>query len=67
MKMTRYKNVNAVVEKGMKVLYRALGPIDTRRFFEAKRPPREDSVAAHRRWQKSLDKEAFFKAVFGGK
>jgi hypothetical protein len=67
MKMTRYNNVNDVVEKGMKVLYRALGPIDTRRFFEAKRPLREDSVTAHRKWQKGLDKKTFFAEVFGKK
>lgn len=67
MKATRYRNEKDVVEKGVKVLYRALGPVDTRRFLEAARPEHEDSVTAHRKWQKTLDKDTFFESVFSEK
>ena len=45
-------------------LMEALGPVETVRFLTLPRQKRLDSVARHRRWQSSLDKDAFFRQVF---
>jgi hypothetical protein len=62
-----YQDENEVVHKGVKALYRALGPVETGRFLEIAHPKREDSVSAHRKWQKTLNKDDFFKEIFGEK
>ena len=54
-----------IVKQGVTLLHRGLGPAATRRFMTLTRPPREDSVIRHRKWQEKLKKDQFFDAVFG--
>jgi hypothetical protein len=64
MKPVRYLEEEKIMEKGVKLLMRGLGPVDTRRFIEFARPKREESVTRHRQWQKKLKKDKFLAQVF---
>jgi hypothetical protein len=47
---------NEMIKRGVKALYKELGPVDARRFITlANEIPRENSVARHRKWQQNLD------------
>lgn len=65
MKTTRYLTDEELIEQGLAVLIKALGPVETARFLSLRRSGRLESVKRHRRWQKMLDPEAFFEQVFG--
>ena len=54
-----------LVEKAAKILVDKLGEVEASRFFSMAPKKREESVSRHRKWQKSLDKKAFFDEVFG--
>ena len=64
--MTMIKNINdkELMEKGAKILFKELGYTDAIRFLSIHRDIREESVQRHRKWQKGLDKDAFFDQVF---
>jgi hypothetical protein len=64
MKGVRQLAENKVIEKGMTALLKEIGPADTIRFLHISPQKREESVSRHRKWQKLLDKEKFFKSVF---
>jgi hypothetical protein len=51
----------------LKALLQSLGPVETMRFLGIRRTGRLDSVQRHRRWQKTLEPQAFFNQVFGQK
>ncbi len=67
MKTTRYLSEEELIERGLKALMKALGPVETTRFLSLKRSSRLESVRRHRRWQATLDEIAFYDQVFGGK
>ena len=60
-----YLREEEVIRRAVEALVRALGPIEAARFLTLPRRSRLDSVARHRQWQDSLDKERFFAEVFG--
>ena len=64
MKMVKCLNQHELLEKGINALYKELGPVEARRFMAFARPiQREDSIKRHRRWQASLDKDAFMERI----
>ncbi len=56
-----------LVRKGMDILVKELGPVESAHFICLFKGKRTDSVKRHRAWQKSVDKEKFFDEVFGEK
>jgi hypothetical protein len=64
MKAIKYMDEDAMIKKAIKVLIGELGPVEASRFINMPRKKRIDSVKRHREWQKSLDKDPFFKKVF---
>ena len=42
-----------------------LGPVETSRFLAMHQAGKLDSVKRHHLWQSELDKEDFFKEIFG--
>ena len=61
MKKIKGLDRHEVIERGIGALYKELGPAEARRFISLTHPShREDSVARHRRWQASLDRDEFF-------
>ena len=65
MKALKYMNEDEILEKGINVLMKELGPVETARFLNIPRRRRIESVKRHRDWQKSLDKNEFLKEIFG--
>jgi hypothetical protein len=65
MKPVQYLRDEEVIERGVAALLKALGPVETSRFFHLQREGRIESVKRHRRWQAGLDQEHFFDQVFG--
>jgi hypothetical protein len=61
MKTIKYMDEKDVIQRGIDALYKELGPVEARRFLSIRRPPREDSVTRHRKWQAGLNKDEFFK------
>jgi hypothetical protein len=64
MRAIKYMNEDIMIKKAIRVLIGELGPVEASRFISMQRKKRIDSVKRHREWQKSLDKETFFKEVF---
>lgn len=58
---------DTVVKKGVEVLIKELGPVDTVRFINLSKEKRFESIKRHRLWQNSLNKEAFLNDLFGSK
>ena len=56
-----------LVRKGMDILVKELGPVESARFICLFKKKRTDSVKRHRTWQKNTDEENFFDEVFGEK
>jgi hypothetical protein len=65
MKPIQYLKDEEVIERGVAALIKALGPVETSRFFHLQREGRIESVKRHRRWQAGLDRAQFFDQVFG--
>jgi len=65
MKTLKYMNEDKVLEKGIEVLMKELGPVETVRFLNIPRDKRIESVKRHRDWQKSLNTDEFVKEIFG--
>lgn len=65
MKAVKCLDDDRVIERGINALHRVLGPAGTRRFIALARPHTEDSVTRHRKWQEKLDKDSFFREIFG--
>lgn len=64
MKAVKYMDEESVLKKGIELLIKELGPLEAMRFMSLSRERKIDSVKRHRAWQKTLDKDQFFKEVF---
>jgi hypothetical protein len=64
MKETKYEVEENIIKKGISILFKELGPVETSRFLNIPRKKRLESVKRHREWQKTIDKEKFFKELF---
>lgn len=53
-----------LVKRAIDALLVALGPVETSRFLALKQQGQLDSVAQHRAWQASLDRDELFAEVF---
>jgi hypothetical protein len=65
MKPEKYLSEKELIEKAVYILTKELGPTETARFINLPREKRVESVKRHHRWQNNLDKELFFKEIFG--
>jgi hypothetical protein len=52
-----------LVEKGVSLLMKKLGPVETQRFLSLSPRKRMDSVRRHHLWQQGLKKDEFFDRV----
>jgi len=64
MKTVRYLDEELVIKKGVEVLIKELGPVETIRFINLPKRKRLESVRRHREWQKLLNKDRLFEEVF---
>lgn len=67
MKTAKYIDEDTLIEESIKALMEKIGPVETIRFMNIPRKKRIGSVKRHREWQKLLDKDKFFKEIFGKK
>ena len=67
MKPARYLDEEKVIHRGVSVLLKELGPVESMRFLSLQQKKRMESVKRHRDWQRTLEKEQFFDDVFGPK
>ena len=65
MKAAKYMDENMLIKRSIDILIDNLGPVETIRFLNLPRKKRIESVKRHRKWQKTLDKDKFFREVFG--
>ncbi len=65
MKAVHYLPKDELVQRGLKALMEALGPVETMRFLTLPRARRLKSVERRQKWQATLDQEQFFDKVFG--
>jgi hypothetical protein len=65
MKATQLMKEDDLLHGAISALMEKLGPVETSRFLAMDRPRRTESIKRHRKWQKSLDREAFLTEVFG--
>jgi len=54
-----------LVEKAVGILMDKLGPVEASRFLAMHQAGKLDSVKRHHLWQSKLDKDDFFKEIFG--
>ncbi len=64
MTLTKEISDKELMVKGAEILFKELGSVDAIRFLSMPRPAREESVARHREWQRSLDKKSFYDQTF---
>lgn len=64
MNRAQYKTEEELVEKAISILLKELGPVETSRFMTLPQKRRVESIRRHREWQKSLNKEEFFRDIF---
>ena len=64
MKLTKSVSDNEILKKGTEILFRELGKVDAIRFLTMPREKRVESVKRHRKWQETLNKNAFFDEIF---
>ena len=64
MKTSTFISEEQLVSSAIDTLIKKLGAVETNRFLSLMKSNRVDSVRRHKLWQKKLDKEAFFTAVF---
>lgn len=64
MKVLKYMNEEEILKKGINILMKELGPVETVRFLNIPRNKRVDSVKRHRDWQKTLNKDEFLNDIF---
>ena len=60
-----YLREDELIRRAVETLLNTLGPVEATRFLSLARSHEFDSVQRHRVWQAGLDKETFFKQVFG--
>lgn len=66
MKTARYMDEDLVIRKGIDLLIKGLGPLETMRFMNIPKDKKIGSVKRHRIWQQQLKKDPFFEDVFSG-
>ncbi len=54
-----------LIETAVKILLEKLGPVETSRFLSLQNHEKHDAVKRHHNWQAGLQKEEFFKEIFG--
>jgi hypothetical protein len=64
MKTARYMDEDLVIRKGVDLLIKGLGPLETMRFMNISKDRKIGSVKRHRMWQQQLKKNPFFDTVF---
>jgi len=64
MKTARYMDEDLVIRKGIDLLIKGLGPLETMRFMNIPKERKIDSIKRHRVWQQQLEKDPFFEDVF---
>jgi hypothetical protein len=64
MSTTQYLPEEELIDRALKALMKALGPVEAMRFLTLPRTQRLESVERHRQWQASLKPEEFFDQVF---
>jgi bifunctional DNA-binding transcriptional regulator/antitoxin component of YhaV-PrlF toxin-antitoxin module len=64
MKEIKYQGDEEILIKGINILLKKLGPVETTRFLNIPRKKRLESVKRHREWQKALNKDNFLKELF---
>jgi hypothetical protein len=64
MKNVKYMDEENIIEKGINILIKGLGPAQAIRFMNISKEVKMESVKRHRLWQKQLDKEKFLKKIF---
>ncbi len=64
MKVLKYLTEEDVLKKGIDILIKELGPVETARFLNIPRAKRVESVKRHREWQKTLNKDEFLNDIF---
>ena len=65
MSTVKYMDEELVIKKGVEALTKELGPVEAIRFINLPKRKRLESVRRHREWQRQLNKDRFFKQVFG--
>jgi hypothetical protein len=65
MKQSQFLSEDTLVQRAIEVLLETWGPVETSRFLSLPVKKRAESVKRHREWQARLEKEPFFKEVFG--
>jgi len=63
MKAVALLEEETLVQKGVSLLMKKLGPVEAQRFLSLSPRKRMDSVRRHRLWQQGLDKKEFFDRV----
>lgn len=64
MSATQYLSEEELIERALKALWEALGPVETMRFLSLPRPQRLESVKRHRQWQATLNRQDFLDQLF---
>ena len=60
-----YLPEDEMIQRAMKALIAALGPVEATRFLTLPHRHRLEAVRRHQQWQDSLDPQQFFDQVFG--
>ena len=60
----KYITEEELVAKAVSALLKELGPVETSRFMTLPQKKRIESVKRHRDWQKTLNKDEFFRTIF---
>ena len=65
MKLTGFMDEEKLVTTAVDVLIERLGAVEASRFLSLPKKKRVESVKRHLMWQSKLEKNEFFKKVFG--
>jgi hypothetical protein len=65
MKESHYRSEDQLIKDAIDILMEKLGPVETSRFLSLPAKKRVESLKRHHAWQAALDKDTFFKGVFG--
>ena len=65
MKKSCYISEDQLLKQAIDILMEKLGPVETSRFLSLPRKKRIESLKRHHMWQANLDKDIFFKDIFG--
>ncbi len=60
-----YLSEDELIERGLKALTEAFGPVEALRFLTLPHAKRLESVKRHQLWQNALEQKVLFDQVFG--